>query len=108
MRLFFVCFVFFDQPQLFLPAQSLEVPFPAQRFLLIGIFFGINQRYRSPAVGIFGSILTIVRFDPLLQIRGPTAVECPVCAAEQIDIVHLQSKWITFSIRSVAFTLGLW
>ena len=95
------------QPQLLCTAHVLQMPLTAQRFMLFQIFLGVNQLYRSAAPGVFCSLSAVVRTNSLFQVCRPAAVERIVCAADKVYIVHAQSMWMTFSIRSVAFTFGL-
>ena len=114
----FICILFcprfsirpgcFCQPQLLYTAHVLQMPLTAQRFMLFQIFLGVNQLYRSAAPGVFCSLSAVVRTNSLFQVCRPAAVERIVCAADKVYIVHAQSMWMTFSIRSVAFTFGLW
>ena len=113
----FICILFcprfsirpgrFCQPQLLCTAHVLQMPLTAQRFMLFQIFLGVNQLYRSAAPGVFCSLSAVVRTNSLFQVCRPAAVERIVCAADKVYIVHAQSMWMTFSIRSVAFTFGL-
>lgn len=114
----FICILFFPrlspstcrfcQPQFLCTAQVLQMPLTAQRFMLFQILLGVNQLYRSAAPGVFCSLAAVVGTNSLFQVCRPAAVKCVVSTADKVYIVHAQSMWMTFSIRSVAFTFGLW
>ena len=42
---------------------------------------------------------------PILSL--PAAADHAVCAADRVHMVHAQSMWMIFSIRSAALTFGL-
>lgn len=91
MRCLQVLFAFrlLNQPKLFAARHLLNGAFPSQRFRLIHIFLIIFQPHRPTRPSVFGPFTGIVHGHPVLQIRGPTGVQCAVPAPEDIYVLCL-------------------